>query len=454
MLTYTPQPPVPIDPTFNGQQAGEYASSTPGPFVYQQKLYSVLVNSQGETQNLQVYQALSGGQNWQPLNAQAAPTTNTTGGTFAWFLDFANSRVICCVGGSDTPTGFAAMFFQDFSLQYGTWGTPYGLEGSPLAGAVQTLYMRVDGTYLVVTFRNFNPSEPSGNCLCFVYNPAGANWVTTIDVFFDVTAEPGGGWVTNSMTPNYVTSCMDPSGNIYLFGQISTLVSGPPYWNGRVLFAEITLANTVENFNDFPGQNAANQLMQSWSGYLIGVPVFVSGTVYLPTTVLVEPVNRIYASYWYNAGSGWNLETNIDPGVANQTTTSPASNPGMFASDGTTLYLIYPASGPNFAFNLTSLRLIATPVSLLPAGNWTGGTIYQTVNPQSNAGVVNLPLLRILRNRFLLITADTTFDAMEFASWFGDFAVSPIAIFPPPPVPLGWKSDCKSVQILVPKIRG
>jgi len=447
-LQYTPQSPVLVDAELEAQQLGEYNSSTPGMFVFKGHLYTVEAGGPS-LGTAQVWQSFDGVE-WITLDAQNAPSIQVD---TAWTYDQPNARLIFCLG--PAQTGFGQPFFVVFNLLTGTWGNPFGLANAPMVGFVNSIWVRPDGSWLIITFGEFDPMAISSNVICYPFNPVTKYWGGAIDALLPVTLLAG--WVTGSISRNAIRSCMDTLGNVYIVCQYNSLLASPPYWNGRVCFGQVSLANTASNFYDFPGQNQVTQVMQSWSGTFIGVPIYFQGQVLVPVTA-INGTAQLKFAVWILDQLGWTLNYNLDPANTQiYPFDGPASTPGMFVQDsnlnGNFLYLISSGSQPGNN-QQSSIRLVAYDQNLnVLYANW----IYTVPNPSivNSLQTGSFPMVGILHNQFLLISSDVNSlePSFETTAWFGDWANLATRVVPPPPIPIGIHLDCRNVKIHVPQLR-
>lgn len=202
--TYTPQAPVAPDSPTQGQQPGEDKAGYFGSFVYNNQVYMPLTAVDNQAH---MYISLDSGVTWSELDAAHAPSV--TNGNSTPVLNGSIVTFACKNG--------AGIRFFDFNLATGLWGSAYGAGGSPANDLVHTVYVRPDGTYVVIYTRLVFPTT-SGLYANF-FNPVGATWAGEIDAGANILPLPG--YLLGSQFDLInIVSCMGADGSVYLFWDV------------------------------------------------------------------------------------------------------------------------------------------------------------------------------------------------------------------------------------------
>jgi hypothetical protein len=148
----------------------------------------------------------------------------------------------------------------DFDLSVETWGSAYayGVLAAPAMLALYALYKRPDGSFLLIG------EQDGSNVLPACVYASGA-WGTPFDIAVNMQALPGCPANPNTNAPK---SCMDASGNVYVFWQLEGYTvlpdsssAGPQSaWYGRAFYQKVASDNSLPSgaggFYDFPGQDS------------------------------------------------------------------------------------------------------------------------------------------------------------------------------------------------------
>ena len=146
----------------------------------------------------------------------------------------------------------------DFDLSTETWGAAYGSINTLGMLAVYALYKRPDNSFLLIGEQNGSSVIPA----C-VY--ASGAWGAPFDIAVNMLALSG---CPSNPATNAPKSCMDASGNVYVFWQLEgpTIIIDDAHagagsaWYGRAFYQKVasdkSLPSGAGGFYDFPGQDA------------------------------------------------------------------------------------------------------------------------------------------------------------------------------------------------------
>ena len=205
-----PPPPVlnpaPTDQANPAIMAGGLSASWVGPIPYRGMLYAIQMD---DSATVRIYQFNTDGTGWAVVGAPCPIVGNYGEGSATPWWDGDHTITLAAIdGGSGAPQ------LVDFDLSASTWGAPYGTSGNPALKSVYGLYKRADASLLLIGEKSTG-AEVLPAC---VYS-SGA-WGTSFDVAANVVAlgyvQPSG---LTDQNPNPPKSCMDASGNVYVFFQ-------------------------------------------------------------------------------------------------------------------------------------------------------------------------------------------------------------------------------------------
>ena len=249
--------PVQTDPANPSIIAGGLSASWVGPVSYGEFLYVVQQSSSSSSGAVYVYKFTLGGDTFTAVGG-ACPITGSfdyNGATQSWDGDH-TITIAAMDGSSQTP------WLVDFDLATETWGAPYGTSGGPALKSVYALYQRPDNSFLLIGMKDAG----SADLPACVYS--GGAWGSPFDIAANMVAL---GYVAPSSHTGFDAlnppkSCMDLSGNLYVFWQVkgatvfpTSADAGPnSAWYGRAFYQRIAADNSTPsgagNFYDFPGQ--------------------------------------------------------------------------------------------------------------------------------------------------------------------------------------------------------
>ena len=318
--------PVLVDPVGfgHGPVVGNNipAANAFGPFLYNGGLYMALTPTVG-TFLLQIFQSLDGGTTWVHIGAVGEPNGNAMP-----VFDGDHTIVVAFSTAAIGTNGDLNLI--NFDLSTLTWGAAYGTAGEPTTQAVYDVYIRPDGSILVLHNPEVNGGGGVSGLSASVY--AAGVW-TTFDAGANVLTLPDYSNADDIVV--WSSAVLDPvTGNLLVFFQTEGDV-GPPSFQGRVFFQLIAADNSLGTFNDF-----GTTLIFSVDST---TPVIVGANVVLAYVAFGAPVfpgllygTPLTAPAFASVGS-----PGIDPAALNVAV--PASAPYL-AFDGQTLFAIYVAS--------------------------------------------------------------------------------------------------------------
>jgi hypothetical protein len=421
-----PTPPAPSvsgtgNPSDPSPLAGGLSAAWVGVITYNSAFYTVQVNS------FQVFiykstDLLSGnGATWAEVGGGCpiTPSLPYIGGT-PWFDGDHTITVAAMTTGGHVQ-------LCDFDLSTETWGTAYGDLASPGMLAVYALYKRPDGSFLLIGEQNGSNVLPA----C-VY--ASGAWGAPFDIAVNMLALPG---CPSFPATNAPRSCMDSTGNVYVFWQLegytvlpdATKAGPQSAWYGRAFYQRVATDNSVPagagNFYDFPGQDtvvdaggsfpAAKDGDLAWNttkrnltggqtftdkgGDCFGKPAIVGSSIFLPirrkipgTVPFVNPNTdeQLYTYATFYEGDGlpapaWTeLTTGCDPAPP-ATSTNKCDAVGNAVVTDNLLWVLYLYSNldttgdptdDNTASQSCARLCCCAVVDGVPSFNWIGYTIY------------------------------------------------------------------------------
>jgi hypothetical protein len=392
-------------------------TSTFGPFLYNGALYMALTPTVG-TFVLQMFQSIDGGATWQGLDLSNSPNGNAMpvfDGNHTVVVAFSTSAVD--VDGS--------INLINFDLSTGTWGPVYGTAGAPTTQAVYGIYIRPDGSYIVL--HNPIASGPTpGSTGMFAAVFAAGVWVTNFDAGTGITGLPGYDDTLDST--DWSTAVLDAAGNLHLFFSTSGS-NGPPNWNGRVFYQQILPTNALGTFVDIPGNNVSPpkiQTIDSANAVIVGNSV-VLGIQQFDTTLSVSTFNNVIVGTPLSAPAfSYAPEPGIDPNAFNILTPNADVAPYLFY-DGRTLFAV--SVYDTAALTANELRLEFTNTPATPASGWGSVPIYNYADSGLPVAVFQgflRPSLNIV-NQVMYLSAEL--PAPNDARYFlGSVTIEPIRI--------------------------
>ena len=431
-----PTPPAPSvegsgNPSAPSPLAGGLSAAWAGVISYNSVYYTVQVS------NFQVYiykstELLSGGgTTWAAVGGGCPVTPNFPyiGGT-PWF----DGDHIITVAAMTTG-GYIGLC--DFVLSTETWGATYGLVNTLGMLAVYALYKRPDGSFLLIGEQNGSNVLPAA-----VY--ASGAWGAPFEIAANMLALPS---CPSSPATNAPKSCMDGSGNVYVFWQLEgpTIIVDDAHagagsaWYGRAFYQKVASDNSLPSgaggFYDFPGQDAivstgsaypvpkdgdlawnttkrnltGGQTFTDKGGDCFGKPCIVGTSIFVPvrrkipgTTPFVNPNTdeQLYTYCTLYEGDGvpspvWTeLTTGCDPAPP-ATSTNKCDAVGNIVVAENLLWVLYLYSDldttgdptdDNTAAQSCARLCCCAVIDGVPAFNWIGYTIYDR-----DAAVIEFP---------------------------------------------------------------
>ena len=352
----------------------------------------------------------------------------------------------------------------DFDLATEAWGIPYGTLTTPTMIGVYALYKRPDDSFLLLGEQDGSNVLPAA-----VY--ASGTWGTPFEVAANMLALPS---CPAFPAINPPKSCMDDSGNIYVFWQLegytvlpdSSAAGAQSAWYGRAFYQRIASDNSVPSgtgdFYDFPGQDtvvdpggtfpAAKDGDLAWNttkrnitaghsftghgGDCFGKPAIVGTSIFIPirrkipsTIPFVDPTTDeqlyTYATFYQGAGIPapvWTeLTTGCDP-EPQATSTNKCDAVGNALSIANFLLMVYLYSNlnpvdpvdDNTADQSCARLCYCAVTSGVPDFNWIGFTMYD-----QQAAVAAFPNAELYRNVFDPIVSMVGTAPVMLASYTG-----------------------------------
>ena len=243
-----------IGGNFGPVLAGGLSAAWVGIISYNNAFYVVQQTHGGQVFIAKTSDLTAGyGATWAAVGGDC-PITATppyTGGT-PWF-DGDHTITVAAIAAA----GYVALC--DFDLSTETWGTAYGWIDALGMLAVLSLYRRPDGSFLLIGEQNGSNVLPAA-----VY--ASGAWGAPFEIAANMLALSG---CPSNPTTNQPKSCMDASGNVYVFWQLegytvlpdSTSAGPQSAWYGRAFYQRVATDNSLPSsagsFYDFPGQDTA-----------------------------------------------------------------------------------------------------------------------------------------------------------------------------------------------------
>ena len=249
------QDPAPTDDVNPAVMAAGLSASWVGPIPYAGMLYVIQMD---DSATVRIYQFNVDGTGWSVVGDPCPIIGNYNEGSATPWWDGDHTITLAAVdGGSGLPQ------LVDFDLSDSTWGTPYGTSGGPDLKSVYALYKRPDDSLLLIGEKDYG-SEVLPACIY-----SSGSWGAVFDVAANAVAlgyvQPSGLAYQNTNPPK---SCIDESGNVYVFFQAkgrtafpdSTGAGPDSTWYGRAFYQRIATDNSTPagagNFLDFPGQDS------------------------------------------------------------------------------------------------------------------------------------------------------------------------------------------------------
>ncbi len=420
--------PVFIDAADQSEAPGRSGTVGTGiPVVYNGALYMPLVPNVNFS-TMQIFKSLDGGKTWVQIGqASTPPGTNA-----AVVFDGNHSFIVAFSTLNTTATG--ALNLMNFDLATESWGAAYGTAGAPATQNVYGVYLRSDGSIIVI----HNPRTSSGvlgtGSGLFAAVFAAGVWATNFDAGTGIAALPGYD-VTQDFT-NWAAAVVNPAtGKLYVFFS-TTGALGPPNWDGRVFFQLINLNNSLGTFFDFPGNDGAGtpQIFSVRSS----VPVLTANQVVLGIVQAGGTGGGPDDFVTLLVGTGLNAPTfvyapapGIDPDYFDNVPVDGSTAPYLLF-DGQTLFALYVATS-SLTINGNELRLCYTNAADVSAG-WAAVTIFNAANFPGPFNSVNqeleIPMLSFYGGSiFVTALANTVaVGSAQAVAFMGSITVEPIRI--------------------------
>jgi len=328
------------------------SAQTDGPFLRGGNLYSVMQSVNNPPGNIYVVKSTDQGATWTILDLVNSPQRHITGvinaPTAGAYWDGVDTLTVAYNAGSLTVGG--PIKLQTFDLVNEIWGPLFGTSGAPIVNAVNQMYIRPDGTLIVLTNRIMSGFSAVG-IRAFIL--ASGVWSAPFNVDTNITI----GFISNASSSTVIDLT---TGIIHLFGR--ALSGGTPL----VWYQQILANNTLG-----PYENFGATFLPTFSGK--GNPIIVGANLLLgvvdstdtyPTLLLGTPLAAPVFSVLSSPG--------IDPGFPGAGSTNTLQP--TLASDGTNIFAVYLFF--NTGFTGVLVRLAQTVNIANPLLGWSGSEIY------------------------------------------------------------------------------
>jgi hypothetical protein len=354
---------VPLHTSAVGGSAQAY-----GPFAYGGNLYSVLQAfgtawSPAATQ-LWVFKSTDAGATWAAVDGANGPTLNagTTYPNASAHYDGADTVTVCFNDAATAPGTSQPLKLQDFDLASETWGAVYGTSGAPSCLAINQLFKRSDGSWIILHNRTFVPGflPILRGLAASIYNSGAGTWGSDFDVDTNIPS----GYTQNASS----SAVYDPVTDvIHVFIPTRTAAN----LNG-VSYQQINLDNSLGASFDF--SNEFGYLGTGSTPTTMADPIIVGANIVLgvldttatvPTVLVGTPL----------ANPSWSVlaAPGIDPNFPGGNTYN--SLVPYLATDGATIYAIYVYEDFDAGY-AQHVRLAQTTNTADPLSGWTGQEVY------------------------------------------------------------------------------
>jgi hypothetical protein len=316
-------------------------------FAFGGALYQVLqFLGSGNLKSIWVFKSTDSGKTWAILDAANSPQRGGDSESAGVVFDGLHTLTLAYVTALTSVGG--PIVLQTFDLSTGLWGATFGAAGSPAVRSVNQLFIRSNGSIVVIT----NRTIVGGNVLGMTAHVfTGGAWVAAVDLDSNLTA----GLTSNGAS----AAVIDSTDRIHVFA-----------FALDVSFAHFTLYQAFESNNTLGSfTNFAPGLFNGVIGAMANPIISGANLVYgvrdvggtLPLVLVGTPLT----------GPVFAVSGNIDPAFAGVAGNNPGVQPTL-ATDGTLIYAVY-------AFDdgaATQVRLASTANLVAPLLGWSGKGYY------------------------------------------------------------------------------
>lgn len=291
-----------------------------------------------------VYKSVDRGATWNILDGAHSPRLlfNFPQGTAGIYFDGGNTLTVASNLGNLFSVIAAPIVLQDFDLSTGLWGAVYGTAGAPSVYGINQIYMRSDGSLLVIGISGSTAPVQTA----YVYS--GGVWTTN----FSLDSLLPGGWTNSTMSSTVYDPLTD---TIHMFGLANSGLVQHSYYQ------QILLTNSIAGFQDLTALDV--------SGYNGGNPVIVNGNLLLG----VAQTTSIYYTVLLGVGLAAPVFSvgpmpGVFPGQPNVWYGS--AQPPVLFFDGTTIWSAFINRGANTIY-ISYTQNLANPFL-----GWSGSAIF------------------------------------------------------------------------------
>lgn len=399
------------------------AANAFGPFLFGGDLYMALTPTNPSSSFIvQIFRSQDGGNSWQVLDGGNGPNGNA-------MVVFDGDHSLICAFSTAAIDTTGDINLQNFDLTAGTWGAVYGTSSPPTTQAIYDVYLRPDGSILVL----HNPRAGSGSAVtgleCSIF--VSPNWSTTFDAGTGITTLPGYNMATVNV--QWSSAILDTNGNLHVFFQTDGQ-SGPPNWDGRVFYQQIESTNALGTFFNFPGNDTFPTTVQN---IFSANPIIVDDQLIIgynglnpngdqyPSIIVGSPLSNPTFQY---AGS-----PGIDP-TAYELLNANSDVAPYLAYDGLTVFAVWVADNPGPDSNILRIVYNCQPNVNILSG-WGALQIDDTKQynfaPLEPAALIR-PSITIDGNSILVSSEASTVDsegnARDARFWMGIVEIEPLRI--------------------------
>jgi hypothetical protein len=295
----------------------------------------------------------------------------------AW--DGANTITLAYQQGSFSGNSF----LSQFNLTTMTWGAPFAEQSGGVPGNAVYLQVFIASNGNIVTVM---ADQTAGPFAYFTQTWDGSSWSSPVNICATAEALPGFN-VTEFTVQN---SALDSSNVLHtIFSSF-----GPPGWNNRFWYQEVTAAGALQNFQELPGQSGANQDLaeneiQPAPSMLIAGASIYWGIRRKQYGTGPSPYAAIYVGTPV-INPTWTETGNIDTGALASPNQSPFDNPVLTEIAGT-IYATFLRPSQTAGTQIQTVSTTDgfatfTPTTLTDTA--TGGPRVETCGPFLLAGLV------------------------------------------------------------------
>ena len=191
----------------------------------------------------EAWKSLDGGSTWTQINGVGFGSLGWADTPVPSYYDGLHTVTFLYNQGNRTGN----VFLQSFDLNSETWGAPFAAQGLPTHIAPWALWPLGGG--FIALFQDDTASPLPFQTQIW----DGSSWGALVDITVNAQAltgfNPANTFFLNAF------SAIDPAGVLHVIFRTSSLNAA---WNNRYFYQEVTPANTLQNFAEFPGQGGAH----------------------------------------------------------------------------------------------------------------------------------------------------------------------------------------------------